>query len=163
MVGHQQRPIALHLHHADGRRGTSGHHKKGHTAHHHRAHIAWVINAITKGTITFDYKNLGKLPQLINAGIASTTTGLRYMADATANSNTVLTAPDASSRDSKAQVSGTISNSDLTVDSATATTVPNPNIYIDSLNSATVKTTISSSFVQMSLSLIMVMIFGLLF
>jgi hypothetical protein len=126
--------------------------------------FAWVVNAITKGTITFDYGNLGKLPQLINAGISSTTTtGLRYMATATANTNTVQTGTDASKSDSKAQVSGTISNSDLTVDSATATSVPNPNTYIDSLNSATVKTTISSSFVQMSLSLIMVMIFGLLF
>ena len=51
----------------------------------------------------------------------------------------------------------------MTVDSATATTVPNPNTYVASLNSVTTTTSLSSSFIKTSLSLIAIIIMGLFF
>jgi hypothetical protein len=118
----------------------------------------WIENNLIKGTVAFDFQKFQKLPEIISQGITSSAKSrlLRYL-------QTV--AADPTKSDTKAQVSGTISDTDMTVDSATATKIPDANIYVQNLNSVTTTTALStgSSYVCISFSVMIIAIFGLFF
>jgi hypothetical protein len=121
----------------------------------------WIVQNLLKATIAFDYRNFSQLPNLINGSIS--TSGSTAVASRLLRYLQTVASSDPTSTDSKAQISGSISDSDMTVDSATATTVPNPNTYVASLNSVTTTTSLSSSFIKTSLNLIAIIIMGLFF
>ena len=121
--------------------------------------FAWVVNNLFKKTIAFDYKNFADLPKLIGNSISTTTStntsALRVLQTVTKN--------DPTSTDTKCQVTGSIVDADLTVDSATATTVPNPNTYVSSLQTATTNTALNSSYLKTSLIFMSYVIISLFF
>ncbi len=120
--------------------------------------FSWIIQNLTKVSIIFDYGNFNNLPQLIynsiSANTATTSGRLRYLQE-------VKT--DVTQNDSKATVDGSIKDSDLTIDSATATTVPNPNSYVSNLNTVTDDTSLGASFMNFSVTLFIIVIIGLFF
>jgi hypothetical protein len=119
----------------------------------------WIENNLIKGTLVLDFKNFKNLPNLIYKSISANqpaSSRLRYL-------QTVATS-DPTKTDTKAQVSGTINDSDLTVDSATATKIPDANAYVTNLNSVTTLTTLpsgSSNYISISFTLVLIAIFGL--
>ena len=127
--------------------------------------FSWIMSNLSRSSIAFDYGNFGKLPQLIYNAISANT------ASSTAASSTAASrlrylqtvATDATESDSKAQVDGSIKDSDLTIDSATAATVPNPNSYVSNLNSVTAQVSLGASFMNLSFGLFVIVILGLFF
>jgi hypothetical protein len=125
--------------------------------------FSWIMKNLTKGTVTFDYQKFQNLPAIISQSIAVTTTSnLRYL------QSTVVVGTDVTSKDTKAYSivsNAKLADSDLTVDSATATTVPSANTYINDLNNstATIKLVSSSasSTLRVSLSMILIVLIGL--
>jgi hypothetical protein len=131
----------------------------GLTGYSDQACFNWIENNLVKGTIVFDFRGFKKLPDLIYRAISANTAAsrLRYLQ--------TVAASDPTKTDTKAQVSGTISDSDLTVDSATATKIPDANAYVTNLNTVTTATSIpdsgSSNFISVSFSLVLIAVFGL--
>lgn len=131
----------------------------GLTGYSDQACFNWIENNLVKGTIVFDFRGFKRLPDLIYRAITANTaaTRLRYLQ--------TVAASDPTKTDTKAQVSGSISDSDLTVDSATATKIPDANAYVTNLNTVTTATSIpdsgSSNFISVSFSLVLIAVFGL--
>lgn len=105
--------------------------------------LAWINDKLLINTIGLNIKNLINLPYFIyNSQNASTTTkttgsGLRYLQSSTttSTSSTKVVSEDPVKKDSKALIQNAeLTDSQITVDSATATTSASSSIYIQEVN-----------------------------
>jgi hypothetical protein len=102
----------------------------------------WILDHLTKGSITFDYAGFNSLASAISSDSNTQSVAqLRYL-----TSTYTTTSNDPTSTDSKAQIDGSINNDDIAVDSSTPTKAASYDTYNKELSVEATNTPTSAGF-----------------
>ena len=123
---------------------------QGITGYTDKACFDWILNHLTKGSISFDYAGFNSLASAISSDTAQPNPTLRLLES---SSSYQTTQNDPTSSDSKSKVDGSIKNSDMSVDNSTSSSTASYSAYSSNLNT-TAKNTNSASYIQKSLGLL---------
>lgn len=97
-----------------------------------------IISQLTFGSIAIDIEGFNSLANFIQGNSGTSKRDRRNLA-------TTVKENDSSKSDSKAQVDGSVNDSDMAVDNSTSTKAANPKLYANNLNNSTTTTKVSSS------------------